>query len=74
MARKRRKTVRSRYDAWLQDHPTAACLVVGGSVALALVGIFLFVTFSGRRLSSSTTSSKPRSADGRAFKIITPPQ
>lgn len=47
MARKRRKTVRSRYDAWLQDHPTAACLVVGGSVALALVGIFLFVTFSG---------------------------
>lgn len=47
MARKRRKTLRSRYDAWLADHPTAACLIVGISVALVLVGIFLFVTFSG---------------------------
>ena len=47
MARKRRKSMRSRYDAWLAAHPTQACLIVGGSVAAALVGIFLFVTFSG---------------------------
>ena len=47
MARKRRKTLRNRYDAWLDAHPTAACLIIGASVALALIGIFLFVTFSG---------------------------
>jgi len=47
MARKRRKTVRSRYDAWLAAHPTASCWIVGTSVALTLVGIYLFVTYSG---------------------------
>ncbi|MBR3317755.1 MAG: hypothetical protein IKG21_08095 [Atopobiaceae bacterium] len=47
MARKKAKTLRSRYDAWLDQHETLACIVVGASIAVALVGIFAFVTFSG---------------------------
>ena len=47
MARAKKKTVRSRYDEWLSAHEGLACLIVGASVALTLVGIFLFVTFSG---------------------------
>ena len=45
--RKRKKTLRDRYDAWMDEHPALACVVVGTSVAAALVTIFLFVTFSG---------------------------
>lgn len=47
MARRKKQTMRDRYDVWLAAHPTAACAVVGTSVAVALVSIFLFVTFSG---------------------------
>lgn len=47
MARKRKKTVRQRYDAWLDDHPTCSYVIVCAAVALSLVGLFLFVTFSG---------------------------
>ncbi|MBP3893774.1 MAG: hypothetical protein J6D34_07005 [Atopobiaceae bacterium] len=47
MARKRRKTMRARYDEWLAAHPAASCWIVGSSVALTLVGIYLFVTYSG---------------------------
>lgn len=47
MAQKKTITLRSRYDAWLAQHPAMACVVVGASVALALVGVFFFVTFSG---------------------------
>lgn len=47
MARRKKKTLRSRYDAWLGSHPAMACIVVGTSVATALIGIFAFVTFSG---------------------------
>lgn len=47
MARKKQKTVRARYDAWLAAHPAASCVVVGVTVAAALVGVFAFVTFSG---------------------------
>jgi len=47
MARARKQSARQRYDAWLQEHPALACLIVGASVALALIGIFAFVTFSG---------------------------
>ncbi|MDO4807160.1 MAG: hypothetical protein Q4A07_07920 [Coriobacteriales bacterium] len=47
MARKKKKTMRQRYDAWLDEHPVCSYAIVCGSVALALVGLFLFVTFSG---------------------------
>lgn len=48
MARKtRKKTARERYDAWLTAHPAMANVIVGVSVAGVLVGVFLFVTFSG---------------------------
>ena len=47
MPKKNAPTLRSTYDAWLDAHPRAACLIVGLSVAAALVGLFAFVTFSG---------------------------
>ena len=47
MASKKKQTARSRYDVWLAAHPTAAHVLVGASVALAVVGLYLFVTFSG---------------------------
>lgn len=47
MARKKTVTLRSRYDAWLAQHPGAANVIVAASVATAIVGLFLFVTFSG---------------------------
>ena len=47
MARKKKQTARSRYDAWLEAHPVIACVFVGGSIALTLAGVFLFVTFLG---------------------------
>ena len=39
--------MRARYDEWLAAHPAVSCWIVGGSVALTLVGIYLFVTYSG---------------------------
>ena len=47
MARNKKQTLRSRYDGWLAAHPALACAIVGVSVAVALVGLFAFVTFSG---------------------------
>ena len=47
MARAKKKTMRSRYDEWLNAHDGLACAIIGASVALTLVGVFLFVTFSG---------------------------
>ncbi|MDO4796852.1 MAG: hypothetical protein Q4A01_02405 [Coriobacteriales bacterium] len=47
MARKKRQTLRDRYDQWLCNHPVAAYAIVGVSMAAAVVVIFLFVTFSG---------------------------
>ena len=47
MARAKAKTLRSRYDAWLSEHQLAGDLIVGVSVAIAVIGLFLFVTFSG---------------------------
>ncbi len=47
MARKKTNSLRSRYDAWLLAHPLAANIIVTASVALCLIGLFLFVTFSG---------------------------
>lgn len=43
----RKKSARVRYDAWLAAHPAMANVIVGATVAGALVGVFLFVTFSG---------------------------
>lgn len=39
--------MRQRYDVWLDEHPTCSYVIVCAAVALALVGLFLFVTFSG---------------------------
>ena len=47
MARSKNKTIRARYDAFLEEHPIAADALVCASVAVALTAIFLFVTFSG---------------------------
>lgn len=47
VARKKKKTARARYDAWLAEHPAAGNVIVGASVAAGLIGLFLFVTFSG---------------------------
>lgn len=47
MAHGKQKTIRGRYDTWLEHHPLGADIAVGASVALAVVALFLFVTFSG---------------------------
>lgn len=47
MARKKKVTLRDTYDAWLEAHSAIACALVGLSIAVALVSLFVFVTFSG---------------------------
>lgn len=47
MARKRRKTIRNRYDTWMAGHERSTLFIIGASVALSLFGLFLFVCFSG---------------------------
>lgn len=47
MARKKKVTLRERYNRWLDAHRVVACLLVGLGMAVAAVGVFLFVTFSG---------------------------
>ena len=47
VARAKEKTMRQRLDAWLDTHPTLGCILIGVSVACALVVLFAFVTFSG---------------------------
>ena len=47
MARKKSKTMRSRYDAWLLAHNGAACAIVFTAVLASLLGLFCFVVFSG---------------------------
>lgn len=44
---RRPKTMRRRLDAWLGEHEALARVAVCVAVAAALVGLFLFVTFSG---------------------------
>lgn len=44
---KKKKTLRSRYDAWLATHPKVGDVLVFCGIALALIGTFAFVTFSG---------------------------
>lgn len=45
--RSKKKTMRTRYDEWLVAHPLLADVIVCLSIALALLGLFLFVTFAG---------------------------
>ncbi len=47
MARKKADTLRSKYDAFLGNHPLMGDVIVCTSVAAALIGLFLFVAFSG---------------------------
>lgn len=47
MARAKSKTLRERYNGWLDAHPALACVLVGSCVACALIALFAFVTFSG---------------------------
>ena len=47
MARAKKKTMRSRFDAWLEAHPVAGDALVFLGIAAALIGTFAFVTFSG---------------------------
>lgn len=44
---KKKKTLRSAYDRWMEQHPALTCVVIGASTAAALVTLFAFVTFSG---------------------------
>ena len=47
MARAKKKTMRSRFDEWLEAHPALACALVFVGVAGTLIGTFAFVAFSG---------------------------
>ena len=48
MARKaKNRTTRDRFDAWMATNPMLANSLVGLSVAGGLIGLVLFVTFSG---------------------------
>ena len=48
MALKSKKpTFKSKASAWMNAHNALACLGVGAGMAVALVGLFLFVVFSG---------------------------
>lgn len=47
MARKKEKTLRQKYDAYLAARPRLACLLVGVGAFAVLVGLYLFVVFSG---------------------------
>ena len=47
MSHEKRPTLRSRCDTWLMDHPTAANALVAAGAALAVIGLFAFVTFAG---------------------------
>ena len=45
--KKKRPTVRAKIATWLAGHNAVACAGVGVGMAAALVGLFLFVVFSG---------------------------
>lgn len=45
--RSKKKSFADKASAWLADHNAVACAGIGGGTALALVGLFLFVVFSG---------------------------
>lgn len=43
----RKKTASARLRRWLDAHNKTACLLIGALTAAALIGLFLFVCFSG---------------------------
>lgn len=43
----KKKSFAEKASIWLAGHNVFACAGIGGGVALALVGLFLFVVFSG---------------------------
>ena len=45
--KKKKPTMTAKASAWLAEHNTVACTGIGIGVAVALVGLFLFVVFSG---------------------------
>ena len=48
MALKRKKpTVAQKVQAWMDAHNAVACAAIGAVGASSLVGLFLFVVFSG---------------------------
>lgn len=45
--KKKKPAFRAKAAAWLADHNAVACAGVGVGMAVALVGLFLFVVYSG---------------------------
>ena len=45
--KKKKPTFKAKASAWLADHNAVACVGVGTGMAAALIGLFLFVVFSG---------------------------
>ena len=43
----KKKSFKDKASAWLAEHNLVACAGIGAGVAGALVGLFLFVVFSG---------------------------
>ena len=52
MARKKQETARQKYDKFLATHPKAALAIILASAYLTLVGLFVFIVFSGFGASS----------------------
>lgn len=44
---KKKPTFKAKAAAWLASHNALACVGIGAGMAAALVGLFLFVAFSG---------------------------
>lgn len=47
MALKKKPSLKAKAAAWLSAHNAVACAGIACGVAVALVGLFLFVAFSG---------------------------
>ena len=44
---KKKPTLKAKISSWLDGHNKIACMGIGACVAVSLVGLFLFVVFSG---------------------------
>ena len=45
--KKKKPTFKAKASTWLAGHNAVACAGIGAGMAVALVGLFLFVVFSG---------------------------